>query len=572
MAGGSFGGGSGSQSDPWMIEDVDDLQAMKDFPAAFFKLASNIDASATVDWNGGLGFVPIGQRRAGVIPIPPVFTGGLDGDNFIIRGLTINRVAEDRVGLFGNTIGCIVKNLVLEDFSISGRLFVGGLVGEAGLLGDNDCVFEDVVFSGSVRGVWASGVISSIEIGGLFGNVTSSAIRRCYVKAMVLGDVTTGGMAGRFRDCLVEDSKSECEVRPTEPSLLLFGSSLGVFAGASRNTRYSNCYAEGLVEGEKRIGGFTGFSRDDSVFLNCYASVSMIAEGAKIGGFCGESFESSSVFTGCFWDLDKSQVSSSEGGIGLNSVQMKSKNPFVSAGWSIASVEAFLDEVWFIAGGRDTPRLYWEYTPVDAGYSSVRDVISFMGLDPSLVDGEAIAEFIRMGDSQINLVTDRVWGPLSWDGELYDATGYPSLRLRNYPIIEVAEVELWTTSGWKILDRWNPDQRTGFWRIQNHGSGILEWVSRIPAKMLDSIRVSYISGYRETPEYIRSLSVRMASIMALQRESGQSNPSGFQSISEGALSLSWGSGAFDGRIKILIQEVEKMLEQIGGRTKYAWSK
>lgn len=52
--------GSGTAGDPYIIYDVNDLQAMKDDLTAYYELANNIDASATSGWNGGKGFEPIG--------------------------------------------------------------------------------------------------------------------------------------------------------------------------------------------------------------------------------------------------------------------------------------------------------------------------------------------------------------------------------------------------------------------------------------------------------------------------------------------------------------------------------
>ena len=53
--------GSGTLLDPYVIYDVNDLQAMENDLAAYYELGQDIDASATVGWNGGLGFKPIGQ-------------------------------------------------------------------------------------------------------------------------------------------------------------------------------------------------------------------------------------------------------------------------------------------------------------------------------------------------------------------------------------------------------------------------------------------------------------------------------------------------------------------------------
>src|SRR5690606_24531333 len=79
-----FSGGSGTQEDPYLIHDVYELQAMKDNIFAHYALAQDIDASDTVNWNGGLGFEPIGTPFS-------VFRGSFDGRRYKIIGLHINR-------------------------------------------------------------------------------------------------------------------------------------------------------------------------------------------------------------------------------------------------------------------------------------------------------------------------------------------------------------------------------------------------------------------------------------------------------------------------------------------------
>ena len=59
-------GGEGTESDPWQIATVKQLQAIANNPDAHFILTADIDASATADWNDGLGFEPIGDQIHGL--------------------------------------------------------------------------------------------------------------------------------------------------------------------------------------------------------------------------------------------------------------------------------------------------------------------------------------------------------------------------------------------------------------------------------------------------------------------------------------------------------------------------
>ncbi len=107
------GSGSGTEVDPYIITDVDQLQEMNNELDAWYELGNNIDASGTSGWNGGAGFVPIGSEVN-------KFTGHFDGKGHTITGLFVNRRINDK-GLFGYTdIGSEVKNVGLIDFNITG--------------------------------------------------------------------------------------------------------------------------------------------------------------------------------------------------------------------------------------------------------------------------------------------------------------------------------------------------------------------------------------------------------------------------------------------------------------------
>ena len=77
-----------------VIQNVEQLQAMRNNLTLNYLLGNHIDASATAGWNSGAGFVPVGD-------LDNRYTGDFDGMNYVIDGLTINRPSTDWVGLFG---------------------------------------------------------------------------------------------------------------------------------------------------------------------------------------------------------------------------------------------------------------------------------------------------------------------------------------------------------------------------------------------------------------------------------------------------------------------------------------
>ena len=104
-AAGFSGSGSGTAGDPYIITMVGQLQEMENNLTAHYALGNDIDASGTVGWNSGAGFLPIGDSTN-------MFTGSLDGRGHKITNLFINRGGTDYVGLFGYVgSGGVVENV-----------------------------------------------------------------------------------------------------------------------------------------------------------------------------------------------------------------------------------------------------------------------------------------------------------------------------------------------------------------------------------------------------------------------------------------------------------------------------
>ena len=121
-----------------------------------YELGNDIDASNTVGWNAGAGFDPIGDRWFNEEDdlILEDFTGTFDGKGFTIDGLFINRPDEDNIGLFGSTWDdpdnhVIIKNVNLTNCSITGQMYVGGLVGSV-LNENNNTTITNCHVSGTI--------------------------------------------------------------------------------------------------------------------------------------------------------------------------------------------------------------------------------------------------------------------------------------------------------------------------------------------------------------------------------------------------------------------------------------
>lgn len=207
-----FAGGEGTESDPYQIVDVDQLQEMQNYLEQHFVLIADIDASETAGWNDGEGFVSIGNGDVS-------FTGSFDGAGHVIENLTINRPEDREMGLFGRTEGSVIMNVGLEHVSISSGEYTGALIGRN--------------HGSQVSYVYSTGEISGDDrVGGLLGdNRDEGQVENSWSTADVSGDRRIGGIAGYNRD----------------------GSSI------------STSFATGAISGNRDVGGLVGQNPEPSI-------------------------------------------------------------------------------------------------------------------------------------------------------------------------------------------------------------------------------------------------------------------------------------------------------------------
>ena len=296
------GGGAGTEADPYVITTVQQLQEMANDLTVYYELGNDIDAYDTVNWNGGLGFEPIGFDVS-------YFTGSFDGKKHIVTGLYINRAPDYGIGLFGR-IGAAgtVKNVGIVGNNINGRMAVGGLAGHS---------------EGVISDCYATGTASAeADVGGLVG-YTNKIVTRCYSS----GSVTAGGRTGSF-------------------------TSIGGLIGITRepDSVISDCYSTADVTSTSayyQTGGFIGINKD--TVNNCYSTGQVTAaSGSNRGGFCSMNQGSMSS---CYWDTQTSTTSSSSGGTPKTTAEMKQQATF--SGWDFVNTWDIEEDVTypFLRGG-----------------------------------------------------------------------------------------------------------------------------------------------------------------------------------------------------------------------------
>lgn len=383
-----YSGGSGTENDPYQIRETSDWLTLMNNSGHWkrhFVLVIDLNLE-------GIELKPVARD---LIPRSPgfqgtSFTGSLDGNGYKIYNIIIEKPANDYVGLFGLIEeGGEVRNVDLEDVTIQGRSYVGGLVGmnkgkivgcittglvtahdyAGGLAGWNNS--DELTYShsscivsvdhsiaggliaenrGSVEYCYASGaILSSFDSGGLVG-INRGIISKCYAT----GNITEHGLATPGGG-LVGDNKGE--IISCFSTGEVYGWDVGGLVGENSGDVFY-CYATGSVHGLGNTGGLVAVNSGN--LSMCYSSGSVKAWGGgepglfRLGGLVGEG--SHTMVSNCIWDITSSGRNTSAGGIGKTTEQMFERGTYISAGWDF-------NDIWMIWDGKDYPHLQWEKAP-----------------------------------------------------------------------------------------------------------------------------------------------------------------------------------------------------------------
>ncbi len=129
---------------------------------------------------------------------------------------------------------------------------------------------------------------------------------------------------------------------------------VGGLVGGNNGT-ISACYSVGSVSGRVEAGGLVGLN--NGTISACY-SVGSVSGHVEAGGLVGGN---RGTISACFWDTETSGQTTSDGGTGLTTAEMQTASTFLEAGWDfIEETENGTDDIWWILGGQDYPRLWWE--------------------------------------------------------------------------------------------------------------------------------------------------------------------------------------------------------------------
>jgi len=296
-----YGGGSGTQADPYLIYTAEQLNMIGTIDCdrdKHFKLMADIDLSVLA----GVEFNTIGS-----FDVP--FTGVFDGGGHAIAHLTLSGDAD--LVLFGCLeSGAEVKDLGIVDVNITSLYSAAGLV---------------MTNNGTVTRCYSSGAVSGYAgVGGLVG-YNYGTVTRCYSTVVVSGTGEHSAVGG------------------------LIGSNSGTV---------THCYSTGAVDGNDAVGGLVGQQNYAGSVMHCY-STSPVHGVSSIGGLIGSGVSSYfGTLLHSVWDMQTSGLSGDARGVGLTTEEMM--DPYMLGLNGFAN-----DPNWVLDPGHDYPRLAWQGTPGD---------------------------------------------------------------------------------------------------------------------------------------------------------------------------------------------------------------
>ena len=279
IRGTSFGGGSGTASDPYLIQNAQQLAYLaymvndgNSYSGKYFEQTANIDLSAYY-WE------PIGINNP--------FSGNYTANPFGVITNLYTKSGYTYTGLFGYVKNATISNIGISGGYIEGGRYTGGLVGYvSGTTTITNCYNTGEVTLNS----------SSSYAGGLVGYFygSDSTITNCYNTGDVSSTTTssnsyTGGLVGSVYYGDITNCYNTGNVSSTTTSSNSYaGGLVGIVNGS--DPAITNSYNTGRVgstSSNSYAGGLVGIVEDTATITNSY-NTGEITGSSRTGGLVGE--------------------------------------------------------------------------------------------------------------------------------------------------------------------------------------------------------------------------------------------------------------------------------------------
>lgn len=284
-----FAGGTGTENDPYLIADGQQLaylrqvintnaadtvnSGMFNSSAKYYVLVNDIMLNITSDWtNWNIAGPTNTWTPIGTDILPYQFNAKFDGGGHAVKGIYTNN-SSNYQGLFGYTGSfAVIKNVGVEQSYIKGGSYAGALAAYA-----DGTMIANCYNKGTVTGTDHAGGL----VGANYGTVIS-----CYNTGNVsAGGHCAGGVAGyNSAGGMITNCYNTGNVNGA-------GNYTGGVAGYSGGT-VANCYSTGNITGTgSQVGGVVGCNSDGTV-ANCYNTGNVTGTGPSVGGVAGENHSS----------------------------------------------------------------------------------------------------------------------------------------------------------------------------------------------------------------------------------------------------------------------------------------
>ena len=276
-----FKSGSGTEADPYIIENMDHLRSMHDLLEAgheyWLRLDGDVNLMALPQWD------PVNVDEPYSIKIH------FDGNNHKISNL---KSSNCKYASFFGVLNGECKNLTMENCTVTTSTYACGILGGfAGTTGGLTASVSNVkIVEGTVNST------ATAPCGMLFGNAANATITGCTVSGTVTStnnstktsEQSCGGLLGKtFAGSFVTNCTNNANVS----GIRLVGGIIGYVNGSG--TTVSGCTNNGSVTGTSsgsakghRTGGIIGHMAPNGVISKCVNTGSITNE-AECGGIVG---------------------------------------------------------------------------------------------------------------------------------------------------------------------------------------------------------------------------------------------------------------------------------------------
>ncbi|MHC4154183.1 MAG: GLUG motif-containing protein [Planctomycetota bacterium] len=337
----------------------------------------NVSAPAT-DRVGSL----VGTLSSGTVSNCHVSGGSVSGGRFEVAGLVgfncegtiLDCTVEDIIvvgdywyvgGIVGHNYFGTISNCHGRRTDVLGQHFVGGMVGmnDSGMI--SDCTSSGsaaAIMHGSIGGLlgynmegtvvdcfaWSTVSADAYHAGGLVGTNFDGEIVDCGASAVISAAGGAGGLVGSNSGTGSSTiSRSYCSATVSGLTHINYVGGLT----AENHGTIANCYSTGEVIRNNMAGGLVGHNRAE--ISNCYSTAVLTGTGQDVGGLVADNWTGTIV--DCFWDIEVSGKTWSDGGTGKTTAEMQTESTFTSAGWD------FNTPIWQICEGLQYPSFWWQH-------------------------------------------------------------------------------------------------------------------------------------------------------------------------------------------------------------------